>query len=437
MSMLFPKHAFQSQTADPSGYQCNAILEAANADTIVLDVDFLASTYAANPKKSIASVIRKINPEAAIFGYFSPADYQPYDSEIMLRFRAGFDPDWLVRSVNGAKEIVLYTNPANGQKTKLMNLTKPALRRHIVNTLTSFDGLSPGAGVDGIYFDWACPVSWLANDAVAVPGGIDLYGNHTATPQAVIDAEWRDAWNALAVEMKSRKGCRVVGNGGYQAARGYRVDGLMIEGFMTNSPAPGQWSSWSQVMRSYVTYTGSDFPHSFIMQTSNAPAGTPSFYAAQRFAVASACLFDGGIVLNSGTQYVDRFWTDELGVDCYGQASKAFKDRRWMGRALNDAYDSVAGPSVRLADVLMGCTETTNLEQAEARLYRRDFENAVVLVNPSATLKTANFPAQATGLGTGLRLIKGIADPAVNTGAVVPVGVLSVPAKSGLILFRQ
>lgn len=435
--MLFPKHAFQSQTAAPSGIQRNAIIEAANADVIVLDADFLAADA------SIVSTIRAINHDAAIFGYFSPADYQPYDSEILLRFRAGFDPSWLMRSVTGAKPIVLYTNPVNGQKTYLMNLAKPELRRHIVETLTSFEGLSLAAGINGIYLDWACPVGWLSNDTASdgtpkAPGGIDLYENHVAVPEAIIDAEWRDAWNALSAEITAETGMQVMGNGGYQAARGYWFDGLMIEGFMTNNKPPGQWSSWSQIMRSYATYASdvAAYPHSFIMQTSNVPAGTPSYLAAQRFAVASACLFDGGVVLNSGTQYAERQWIDELGVDAYGQASKAFKDRHWMGRALNDAYDAAMGPSVRLGDLLSGCTDA-NLEQVEARLYRRDFENAVDLLNPSATLKTVNFPAQATGMGTGLRFIKGVVDQAVNTGAAVPVGILSVPPKSGLILFRQ
>ena len=131
--MKFPRHFFQSQVASPSPSQIASIIDAACCDVLVLDADFIISTAAQNQLDHVANRIRTVNPDAYVFAYISPADYQSYQSDFVCRLKLGFDPEWLVRSVGDKKPIALFQAP-DGTSSYLMNLTMPAFREHLLKT---------------------------------------------------------------------------------------------------------------------------------------------------------------------------------------------------------------------------------------------------------------------------------------------------------------
>lgn len=426
--MMYPRHFFQSQCTMPNASQVDQIINAATCDVLILDPDFLISACKGDAGNPVAK-IKSVNRNTAIFGYVSPADYQPYQSDFVSRIKLGFDQEWLVKNATGdRKPISIYTG-ADGAKTYLMNVTMPQFREHLVDAIASFECLR---SLDGIYLDWGCDMGYLAGNrsdgTPYVPGGVDLFNSGSAVSRDVLHEEWRRGWNDLAKRLQDGFGFCIIGNCGYQGSQGFEHDGAMIEGFMAGAaPTAGAWGSWSIVMKNFAYYADRQF--SFIQHNaakSGLTVGSQACVQAQRFAFASAMLLSGGIVLSGVDPYADRIFIDELGVDRYGAASMSHEDMHWLGSPLNDAYDATFGPGgMRLVDALFNKTP----DLIESRVWGRDFENGAVRVLPGGSA------AVQVPLGPGLRFIKGIVDMASNNGANTGP-LLSVSPRTGVVLFR-
>jgi hypothetical protein len=437
----FPRTAIQYQPTTVQNSQKPGFYDWSRHDIIIHNSDIILSDYLANKplgNPTILKTLKTLNPNIRNYVYVTPADYAVYISAVQDKLKTGFDQDWLVKAITTRQPVVLWTNESNGEQTNLINITKVGWRNRIVELL-SHPAFSRDGGLDGAFFDWATGVGWLntaldEDDQPRAPGGLDFFGTGVPASEAVIDAAWKDGYNSLADAVRNRLGLAVAGNGGYDTTRNFSVDGMMLEDFMVSGASPGAWSSWASVMQCYSGYTTEFriYPGSLIMHTTRTtPVDSTANQKAQRFALASSLLFDGAVCLNTlvNGAYETSLWIDECGVDSLGNASRSFGARKYLGRRIGHSTAVAnAGSGIANGTRLIDALTETALAPIEATVWRADFVGGVALVNPHSAAITV------TGL-TGLKYIKGLTDPSVNTGAGVPSS-LSIPARSGLVLLR-
>jgi hypothetical protein len=153
-----------------------------------------------------------------------------------------------------------------------------------------------------------------------------------------------------------------------------------------------------------------------------------------RFTLASTLLFDGYFGFASGkpggADYDSTWWYDEFSVNTQtGVAVEAPEYKGYLGEALGPAFNAVE-PTEQLVDTLgigSGLVDFTN-KMAETKVWRRDFEHGIVLVNPTGTSVTVDL------WGT-FRKIQDTRDPVFNDGSEVNTIVL--PPTSGVVLLRR
>lgn len=168
------------------------------------------------------------------------------------------------------------------------------------------------------------------------------------------------------------------------------LNGGLMEGIIGQSYSVESWSTWAEMMRWYrKTMAAVAQPklvafHQF---------GSLTDYKALRYGLASCLLDDGYFAFSEkGKGYAGVIWFDE--------------------------YDSKLGQAVMPP-------ATTAWQKG---VYRRDFENGIVLVNPKG-----NGPVEVT-LEEDFKRLSGKQDPAVNNGAVTRKLVLQ--DRDGIILKR-
>lgn len=102
----------------------------------------------------------------------------------------------------------------------------------------------------------------------------------------------------------------------------------------------------------------------------------------------------------------------------------------YLGYPKSDAYDA-NDPAVKLSDLFRECNwfcENEERENINSRIWRRDFDNGTVVLNPTEGSRVIS------GFGTGrYRKISGLQDPSHNNGQPVNE-VLTVAPKDGIIL---
>lgn len=140
-------------------------------------------------------------------------------------------------------------------------------------------------------------------------------------------------------------------------------------------------------------------------------------------------MFDGYFAMTesrtwfNSSPYRDRWWFDEYSVDLStGQAIKSLEGKGFLGIPLNEGYN-VDDKEEKLRLLLLN-----NDLNAKRRIWRRDFQNGIVLVNPSGNIKTVDLNGQ-------FRKILGIKDPDFNDGSVVTI--IDLPPHSGIILLNM
>ncbi|HET9448604.1 MAG TPA: putative glycoside hydrolase, partial [Steroidobacteraceae bacterium] len=168
------------------------------------------------------------------------------------------------------------------------------------------------------------------------------------------------------------------------------LNGGLIEGIVGASYSVETWASWAEMMKWYrKTMAAVAAPKLVAFHQ----IGVPTDYKAMRYGLAS-CLLDNGYYA----------FTDK---------AKGYSGVVWF-----DEYDSKLGQAV-----MPPATAAW-----QKGVYRRDFENGIVLVNPKG-----NGPMEVT-LEEDFRRIAGKQDPAVNNGALTRKLVLQ--DRDGIILKR-
>jgi hypothetical protein len=192
------------------------------------------------------------------------------------------------------------------------------------------------------------------------------------------------------------------------------LNGIMIEQFMEGpTTQPGSYS-WNQQMRNYAyNIVNGRSPHvGLIMQNDSS-----SVASVMRFAMCSAMMFDGYFCSTNRTgAYVSNRWFDEYGV-IDGTATKSLEAKGYLGEAQGAAYNTASTSELLYDSLLAGTSQT--------KTWRRDFENGIVLVNP--TTGTVNI-----SLGGSFKKILG--NDSFNDGSTITS--IALPTLSGAVLLR-
>lgn len=173
------------------------------------------------------------------------------------------------------------------------------------------------------------------------------------------------------------------------------LDGGLIEGMIGFDWSPEKWGGWHEMMRWYrKALNATKGPRMAVFHQ----VGPITDYQAMRYGLASALMDDGYYSFNGGhasggdSGYGDAPWFDEYDAD--------------LGRPLG-------GPS------------TTAWKQG---VYRRDYENGIVIVNPKGN------GAQTLSLEDTFQKLSGTQAPSVNNGQKVTS--VTLADRDGIILKR-
>jgi hypothetical protein len=168
------------------------------------------------------------------------------------------------------------------------------------------------------------------------------------------------------------------------------LNGGLIEGILGTNYAPEKWASWSEMMRWYRKTMAAIAEPKLVAFNQH---GDKADYQALRYGLGSCLLDDGYFSFTDKAQnYTTLLWFDEYDANL-GQASQAPVTTAWQNG-----------------------------------VYRRNFENGIVLVNPRG-----NGPREVT-LEQDFKRISGKQAPAVNNGQVTRK--VQLNDRDGIILLR-
>ena len=370
--------------------------------------------------------LRQKNPNQLSFIYFSP-DFSPNVNQKKLNtgLLSILDEEWIVKDSNGEK--LRFFNLGN-EWSNLLNLTSQInevlpyyLNKHILATDL----------VDGIFYDWLTEcISWV-NDYPNNPSSpIDIDNDSIADSKEKIDENWINGIKSLLQNSKNLfpPTFPLIGNGGWKFDSTYShiLNGRMLEDFIGSV---NQWGSWHIPIRSHYLMKQVEVNPQLSMFHQS---GVENDYQSMRFGLTSALLFDSYFCYTSKGDYKATWWFDEYAVNISTRiADRDFNNKGYLGRPLNNAHNA-KNTSELLAD-LLAADNTTSVN----KIWRIDYENGIVLCNPSANPATLSQDELSGHLGReNIYRINGSQDPIVNSGEEVTKGI-TIKSNDGIILLAD
>lgn len=412
-SHSYPKLANQIQDYNPSA---EFLQNAAYYDLLVLDAEV---TKNGPSNLGPFGALRNTNPNVVIVLYFSAADIIPWNNAtINAGFISGLQNDWYMKDTFGNKVKLFELTPGNW--TEMLNLSTD-VNSYMANYLSV--SVMAGGLADGIFYDWISDeINWLNNRTNSPNGPLDINNDSVKESDGQLNSIWQQGTITLLQNSRAQfpSNSIIMGNGGWRCSDVYdsHLNGMMIEDFL-GGESMGTDYGWCGLMLTYYQHTKGVSPNlSFIM----ANGDDSSSFQFQRFALASALMFDGYFCFTNKGTYESNWWFDEYSVNlATGESVKSFNAKGYLGKPLGEAHNTIS-PNETLKDTLLaGGTSALN------KVWERFFENGMVLVNPSSSEKTVE-------IGATFKKIKGILDPSFNTGESVTQVIL--PPRSGIILLR-
>lgn len=364
--------------------------------------------------------LQRANPNLITLAYFSAGDIIPtIKLPINAQFIRELSPTWFLQDAKGQK-IRLFQLP-DGTWTEALNMHSPLvdfLPDFLLKESVQFDQ------TDGIFLDWASTeISWLNHRRQPLQGKIDINRDGRVDPDEISDLLWTNGFTRMLTNARRimPEKTLLVGNAGWNSGPAYlaELNGVMIEQFMEGAMVDQDKYSWAALMRTYaLALQYGRRPNVSLIMANSEPADD---FTALRFALASTLMFDGYFCFtNRHGAYQRACWYDEYSVDRHtGQAKVDQRCKGYLGSPRGDAYDA-RDPSVLLGDRLLA-----GQTGVEDRVWRRDFDHGLVLVNPSRRSLRIN-------LGRTYHKIRGRTDPAVNDGEAISF--IKLGGRSGIIL---
>ncbi len=327
--------------------------------------------------------VRRMNPDIIILAYVPTKSYAlVWNDRLHDGLRGDLKNEWRLRDAAG-NNLSVWPN------TYALNLASgwaDYLPRYVHDRI-----LSTGLW-DGVFYDEAsATISWLNGGNL----DLDLNGVRDAADEA--DRQWKNGMVRMLKTTRELSGPDpiIITNGDSDADLQASVNGRMFENFPTPWEGDG---SWSAVEGSYLRLQRQvGYAPVFVVNGTAGNTGDNARYADMRFGLASALLGDGFFGFDGGDQDHGQLWM-------YDEYSAS------LGKPL--------GPPRNL---------TGGGEAIRPGLWRRDFQNGIVLVNSTDREQTAEFEGD-------FERLHGTQDPVVNNGEIS--GNARVPAEDGIILLR-
>lgn len=433
-SHKYPKLYYLNQDDDPT---TDDLIKSSYYDILVYNPEVPLSEWAF---MGPSGIIRTTNPNAVILTSLSVVEFFPwYDSVTGKDFISKFQPDWEMKDIHGKPFADFYYG--NGHWSTLINLSTN-VNTFIPDYLSSTvmkTGMFDGIFYDGVSEDWACFARPGCYDGPSGPIDINNDGKPDTTEE--LNAGMDQGLQKLLTETRRvfPSGSLITGNNGWcgygllldkQAKSDTILENLLngrhFEGFLYDH---GNGIKWLPCMRDYyLTQQVSLEPKTPLLEA----FCTGTDYNHLRFVLASALMFDGYFLCDNWAPFPSNghptptnsaLWYDEYSVDLStGKAIKSLDAKGYLGMPTSDAYN-VDNKSELLATLLIN-----NDSSSEQLVWRRDFQNGIVLVNPSGNSMTVN-------LNGTYRKILGSIDPKFNDGSVVTK--ITLPPQSGIILLTM
>ena len=344
--------------------------------------------------------IRKINPNALVFLYANSnelADASALGGTAWEAYRAKLDTMkwWLysaegsgnrVKSTFGTNYYIINNTPNTKRDSSGYNSVEWIARFFVDNFY------KPNSQIDGLFMD---NVFWKTN--------VDGDWNRDGKPEAKADAKaaksLREGYAAYYSTVRTlMPGKFQIGNIGsigetdavFPEYKGL-LNGGVIEGLIGKSWSVEGYGGWSAMMARYRKVMGAVTAPKLVIFNQ---WGDPKDYRTARYGIAS-CLMDDGYhsFTDTAKGYTGVVWFDEYNAHL-GQAVSEPPTKAWS-----------------------------------SGIYRRDFENGIVLVNPKGN------GAHEVTLETDFIALKGTQDTSVNNGRTVRK--ITLGDRDGVILMRK
>ena len=334
-------------------------------------------------------LIKKINPKIIILAYIASEEfpvsmYKQWDRPggLFYKLFSGITDEMWLRDSRGGHVTFWKDN-------WMLNVTDyPTKNKRWNEYLAEFvnkELLSTGLW-DGVFFDnvWM-DIQWINNK-------IDTNNDGMADKTEEMNKAWINGMKKLfdLTKQKANKKIYIVGNGD----KGYYgdINGIYFENFTIS-----RYLSWEEKMKLYRQSSLSHLSPTVAIIGNTAPNTNGQMdYKNMRFGLGSALLENGYYALDAGDQtHRERWWYDEYDLN--------------LGKPVSEAM-SLGG-----------------LKDYAKDLWRRDFENGIVLVNP--TMKVIEVD-----LGGDFEKIFGRQDPYINDGKIV--NKVKIGARDSLILLK-
>lgn len=333
-------------------------------------------------RREVINSIKAKNPDVILLAYVPSESWNEawtrYPANALYKdFRV--QDDWWLRSSGGA--II-----SNWPGLKNVNLSQ-GWSDYMINFVDK-NILSQGIW-DGVFWD-------IVNDGIshANKGDIDLNRDGVKDDLNWANAEWQKRMVYLLNASRDRLPVKyLLMNGSSLPVFQEYMNGRMYETFPTPWEAGGNWSGLMTGLKKNQAINAK--PQLYIFNTNTNNTGKQNDYKKMRFGLASSLMMDNVYFsFDYGDQDHNQIW--------------------WY-----DEYDVDLGEAAGTASAQNGGT------QFVSDVWRRDFANGVVLVNPTAQSQTVD-------LGGEFERLIGKQDPKVNNGLISNQVILS--SKDGIIL---
>lgn len=336
---------------------------------------------------TLAADLRRRNPDIVILAYVPTKSFAMVWSEnpndtLHQKLLAGIKDDWRLRSGDGSQLSVW-------PRTWSLNINSG-----YADWLPQFvnDHVMSSGYWDGIFYDeTSATISWLNG------GDLDLNGDSQRDSASEANRLWKEGMVRMLTKTRQLIGESplIVINGDSDGSLQPFVNGRMFETF----PTPWEYDgTWSTVTGNYLRlHDQTKTPPAFIVNSNTENTGNQNDFRKMRFGLTTTLLGDGYFGFDFGDQDHGQLW--------------------WY-----DEYEAFLGRPVGEAVNLTGTSGSV-----KPGLWKREFENGIVLVNSTDDTQTARLNAE-------FERLHGTQDPSTNNGEISSV--IDVPANDGLILLR-
>ena len=250
---------------------------------------------------------------------------------------------------------------------------------------------------DGVFWDSLYnSISWY-NQYIDYP--IDLNEDGIADDNSWLNEQWSagiDEFSALAREE--------LGSDVWMVANGHQEKYSTYNGKMVENLRQWEWERDFGRLQDWDEQSKEPKINMVVKQFNEPISGA---YKALRWGLGATLLTDAYYEI-ANNAYVDTWWLDEFAVDLTtGEAITPTPGNSWAGKGyLGGPLDSAY--TLDLTDIYHPFD-----------VWRRDFENGIVLVNPNYYSGNPNLASITIDLETEYRKIRGTQDSTVNDGSTI------------------